>query len=470
MDTFDLIAIGGGTAGLTATTAAAGMGLRAALIEKHRIGGDCTWTGCVPSKALIRAARAAHDARTAACFGVHTTAPRVEMTAVRAHIRETIAAIYAHETPDALRAQGVTVIEGAARFIDPHTVQVGDDTLRARRFLIATGARPVTPDIPCLADVPHHTYETIFDIDALPESLVIIGAGAIGVELSQAFARLGAAVTLIGARLLPRADAEARTVIAAALARDGVRHIAAKADRVLREGDGVRVHAGRVEVSGTALLVAVGRAPVVDGLNLDAAGVAHSARGIAVDARLRTSQPHIYAAGDCTGGAQFTHYAGWAAFRAVQNAFLPLKVNTDGARVPWTIFTDPEIAQVGMTEDEARARFGDRIRIQHIDMARTDRALTDGAPDGFIKLIALPRPLSGGRLLGAVIVAPRAGELITEYALALDHGLSPLDLAGTIHPYPTYATAAQLAESGMVTAGLFSGRVGQIVRWLARRG
>jgi pyruvate/2-oxoglutarate dehydrogenase complex dihydrolipoamide dehydrogenase (E3) component len=470
LETFDLIAIGGGTAGLTATTAAAGMGLRAALIEKHRIGGDCTWTGCVPSKALIRAARAANEARIAGRFGVLTAPPRVDMAAVRAHIRDTIATIYAHETPDALRAQGVTVIEGAARFIDPHTVQVGERTYRARRFLIATGARPVKADIPGLADVPHHTYETIFDIETVPESLVIIGAGAIGVELSQAFARLGAAVTLIGARLLPRADAEARARIAAVLAREGVRHIAAKADYAARDGGGVRVTAGGEAVTAAALLVAVGRAPVVDGLGLEAAGVGHSPRGIAVDARLRTSQPHIYAAGDCTGGAQFTHYAGWAAFRAVQNAFLPLKVNTHGAHIPWTIFTDPEVAQVGMTEEEARARFGDRVQVIRVEMARTDRALTDGAPDGMVKLIALPRPLSGGRLLGAVVVAPRAGEVITEYALALDRGLSPLDLAGTIHAYPTYSTAAQLAESGMVTAGLFSGRVGALVRWLAKRG
>ncbi|MDZ4769550.1 MAG: FAD-dependent oxidoreductase [Chloroflexota bacterium] len=463
---YDLIAIGGGTAGLTATTAAVGFGLSAALIEKHRIGGDCTWTGCVPSKALIRAARAAHETRTAARFGILVEPPRVDMAAVRAHVRASIETIYQHETPDALGKQGVTVIPGTARFIDPRTIQVGERRLTARRFLITTGASPIIPAIAGLADVPYHTYETIFDLETLPASLAIVGAGSVGTELAQAYQRLGAQVTLIGETLLPKADADARAVLETVFAREGVLRIRASADRVSRDGDRIVVHAGAERVSADVLLIAVGRAPTVQGLDLEAAGVAYSADGITVDTYLRTNQRHIYAAGDCIGRAQYTHYAGWAAFRALQNAFLPVKVKTDAAQVPWTVFTDPEVAQVGMSEAAARAEYGDKVGVQLMPMDRTDRAITDGAIDGFIKVIHT----GSARVVGAVVVAPRAGEVINEFALALDHEPNALNLAGTIHTYPTYSTAAQLAEAAIVTRWMLNGMIGRIVRWAARRG
>lgn len=467
-DHYDLIIIGAGSGGLTAANFAARLGVDVALVEKHRIGGDCTWTGCVPSKALLKAARVAHQARNAARYGLLVEPPRADMARVRAFVRQAIAGVYEHETPERLAESGIDLVPGAARFLDPHTIQAGERTLTARRFLIATGARPLIPPIPGLAGVPYLTYEQIFDNDRLPNRLSVIGAGPVGVELAQAYQRLGSEVTLIDVGLLPREEPEVADTLGSVFACEGIQFVAGLvasarldgAEVVLTGGD-----AGR-EIRSDLLLVAAGRAPNVTGLGLEQAGVAHSAQGIEVDDTLRTTAGHIYAAGDCVRGArQFTHVAGWQAFQAVRNALLPGRKRVAGQAVPRVTFTDPEVAHVGLTEAEARDRFGRAVRVSRWPMAHTDRALSEGNPAGFVKVVHKP----DGAVLGATMVAARAGEAITEFVLAIQRGLKLGQLAEAIHPYPTYSTAVMQLAAEVATGDALSGLPGQIIRRLAGR-
>ena len=471
---YDLIIIGGGSAGLTAAAFAVQLGARVALVEKQRMGGDCTWTGCVPSKTLLKAARVAHEMRTANRFGLSSAEPEVDLKSVMAHVRSVVMEVYDDESPEALRADGIDVYLGAARFIDPHTLAAGDAVLTARYFLIATGAHPFIPPIPGLEDVEYLTYETIWDLQVLPRHLLVIGAGPIGSEMSQAFRRLGADVTLIGGqdRLLSRDDPDASRVLAGVFGAEGIDlKLGAPAERVWQDtaggaavAGGIHVSAGGEQVVGDALLVAVGRRPNVDGLDLEAAGVAYSGRGIQVDDHLRTSQRHIYAAGDCTGGYQFTHYAGWQAVMAVRNALLPGASKGITDLVPWTTFTDPEVAHVGLTEEQARAEFGDEVMTCEWPMTRVDRARAEAHTAGFIKLVHK----KNGALLGATIVAGRAGEMIHEWIVALDQGLKVGDLSNAIHVYPTYSMASMQAAAAIRVQQMLSGMSGRVVHGLAR--
>jgi pyruvate/2-oxoglutarate dehydrogenase complex dihydrolipoamide dehydrogenase (E3) component len=461
---YDLVIIGAGSGGLVAARFAAHLGARVALVEQNHVGGDCTWTGCVPSKALIRVARAAHEVRTAALYGIVAAPPAVEMAQVRAYVHRAITAVYQQETPEQLAREGVEVVLGSARFVDAHTIHAGERRLAARHVLITTGARPAVPAIPRLREVPFLTYEQIFDNERLPAQLVVIGAGPLGVELAQAYARLGAQVTVIGPRLLPRDEPEAAEVLSRIFAREGIALVQGHATAVRRAGDTIVVAVGDQDVRGDMLFVAAGRTPNVDGLALDNAGVTYSANGIAVDDRLRTNVPHIYAAGDCTGGHQFTHFAGWQAFQAVRNALLPGSSSGFSAAVPWVTFTDPEVAHVGLTEAQARERFGVDVRVAHWSMARTDRAVCEHDQDGFIKVVHTRH----GALLGATIVASRAGEAITEFVLALAHGLKLGNLAGAIHAYPTYSTAVQQLASDVSLDMRLAGLSGTLIRMLVR--
>lgn len=471
---YDVLVIGAGTAGLVAADFAVKLGRRTALVERHRIGGDCTWTGCVPSKALIRAARAAHDARTAARFGIHTPPPTVDLAGVRAHVHDTIATIYQHETPEALAKTGITVLMGAARFTDPHTLLIDGRRVTANKIVLATGARARLPDLPGLETVSYWTYETLFDLAALPAHLVVIGSGYIGAEMAQAFARLGSRVTLIGEKLLPHDEPEAADVLAEVFNREGVRwlhgralsiHTAAEGGIAVEVRGAARTGSTQHEtVHGTHLLVATGRTPRTDGLDLAAAGVASTERGITVDDRLRTTQPHIYAAGDCTGGFQFTHVAGWQGYVAVRNALLPFPVRGTLDWAAWTTFTDPAIAHTGLTEADARRVHGDSIDVRMVRGGRIDRALVDGQPEGFIKVIADGR----GRVLGATVVGDGAGEAITEWTVAAQRQRTAGDLATALHVYPTYATASQLIASGITGDGLLKVWIGLVLRMVAR--
>jgi pyruvate/2-oxoglutarate dehydrogenase complex dihydrolipoamide dehydrogenase (E3) component len=464
---YDLAVIGGGSAGLTAVGFAAQLGARVALIEKGRIGGDCTWYGCVPSKTLLKTAKVAHDMRTAHRYGLAVVEPTVDLSSVMEHVRDVIAEVYRHETPEALRAEGVDVFPEAAHFLDPHSLAVGDTTVTARSILLATGAYPFVPSIPGLDAVGYHTYGNIWDLDSLPRRLIVLGGGPIGCELAQAFRRLGARVSIVEgeSRVLPREEPEVSRLLADVFEREGLDlYLDAKAERVWQEGGELHVSADGREIVGDSLLVAIGRRPSVEGLDLDRAGVTFSQKGIEVDDHLRTSQRHIYAAGDCTGGYQFTHYAGWQAFMAVRNALLPGASKGVTDLVPWATFTDPEVAHVGQTERQAREKLGNEVMTCDWPMERVDRALAEGDTAGFIKLVYR----RDGTLLGATIAAARAGEMIHEWAVALDRGLKVGDIASVIHVYPTYSTASMQAAAEIRVSQWLGSTSGRIVRSLAR--
>lgn len=464
---YDLIIIGAGSGGLVAARFASQLGAHVALIERNRIGGDCTWTGCVPSKSLIRVARAAHSVRASGRFGVRATQPEVDMRAVRDYLRSAIAQVYKQEDEETLRAEGIDVVHGAARFLDQHTISVGDHNITGKAFLLCTGAQPDIPDLPGLSDVPYVTSEQIFDNDRLPQHLIVVGGGPIGMELAQAYARLGAKVTVISGQILPEEEPEVAQLMEDILAREGVSCVKGEAQRFHKEGsdasDVVVTVDGGQEVRGDMLLLATGRSPVVDGLDLEKAGVSYSHKGIEVNEHLQTSAKHIYAAGDCTGGYQFTHFAGWQAFQAVRNALLPGSSQGFSDVVPWVTFTDPEIAHVGKREAEARQQFGDSVQVISRNLDEVDRAICEDATNGLIKIIHK----KDGTILGATIVAARAGEAITELAVAMQNNLKLSDLAATIHAYPTYSTPIQQMAADVTVANLLGSVAGKVIRGLS---
>jgi pyruvate/2-oxoglutarate dehydrogenase complex dihydrolipoamide dehydrogenase (E3) component len=441
-ETYDLTIIGGGSAGLTAAGFALQLGARVALVEKHHIGGDCERYGLTPIE------------------------PSVDLKSVMAHVRSVIADVSQHESPEALRAEGIDVFLNTARFLDPHALAVGDSTLTARHFLLATGAHPFIPPIAGLDSVDYLTYENLWDLEVLPQHMLVLGAGPIGCEMAQAFRRLGTRVTLVEGeeRVLPREEPEASRVLAEVFRDEGMElRLNAKVERAWQDGDGIHLFADG-ELVGDALLVAIGRRPNVDTLDLDKAGIVYSPKGIQVDDHLRTSQKHIYAAGDCIGSYQFTHYAGWQAFMAVRNALLPGAFKGATDRVPWTTFTDPEVAHVGLTEEQARKKFGDAVMVCDWPMEKVDRAQAEGDTAGFLKLVHK----KDGTLLGATIAAGRAGEMIHEWIVALEQGLKVGDIASVIHVYPTYSTASMQAAAEIRVAQLLRGTSGRVIRGLAR--
>ena len=465
-ETYDLIVIGGGSAGLTAARFGAQLGLRVALTEVERVGGDCTWTGCIPSKSLVKAAKIAHDIRAANRYGLNAVKPVVDLKAVMARVKAVSEEVYQGESPDTLRNEGIEVFFGPTRFLDSGMVRVGDTKLTGRRFVIATGAHPVTPSIPGITEVKYLTYETVWELQDLPERLMVIGGGPIGCELGQAFQRLGSKVTLLEARprLLPKDEPEASDLIYARLVEEGMNvRLDASVQRVWQKGTTIHVEVSGEDLHGNALLMAVGRTPRVDNLGLDRAGVAYTARGIEVSANLRTNRRHIYAAGDCLGGYQFTHYAGWQGFMAVRNAFLPGAAKAVLSQVPWATFTDPEVARVGLSEAQSRASHGDKVCVANWPLAKIDRALTEGDLQGFLKVVHR----TNGTVLGATIVAPRAAEMVQEWGLAIDKKLKIGDLANSLHIYPAYTMGNMQAAADIRVKQLLAGISGRLVRALA---
>lgn len=461
---YDLVIIGAGSGGLTAAGFAAQLGARVALIEKNKIGGDCTWTGCVPSKALLKAAKVAHEARTASHYGVMTSAPASDMKRVREYVQDAIAQVYRFEDPDSLQKQGIEVILGAARFVDARTINAGDREIRSKRFLLTTGARPRIPPIAGLDQTPHITYEQIFDNDRLPQSMIVVGGGPIGMEMAQAYQRLGAQVTVVAESLLPKEEPEVRDVMQRVLEGEGMRFLWGRAKSARRDGEAVVVSSDREEARGDLLLIASGRAPTVRGLDLEKAGVNYSERGIPVDDQLRTNVKNIYAAGDVVGGLQFTHFAGWQAFQAVRNALLPGSSSGMTDLVPWVTFTDPEVAHIGLTEEQARAKFGADVKIRTWRMDHTDRAVCENDRNGFIKVIVK----KDGAIAGATIVNGRAGESITEFIVAMKQKIKIADLAGAIHAYPTYSTPVQQLAAEMAIESTLSGTTGKLIRGVSK--
>ncbi len=465
-ETYDVIIIGAGSGGITAARFAAELGVKAALVEKNKIGGDCTWTGCVPSKALLKVAKMAHAARVAQKYGINTGHgdPTVDMARVRSYVQRVIAEIHQHETPEHFRRDGIDIISGAATFVDARTIQVGSQQFAAKKFIIATGAHPFVPPIPGLQEVPYLTYLQLFENEHLPEHLAIIGAGPIGAEMAQAYRRLGAQVTLIDVGLLPREEPEASVVMERVFAGEGIRFIKGLVSAVRRENAGIVLTVEGQEVQPDMLLVAVGRVPHVNSLKLEEAGVKFSARGIPVNSCLQTNIKHIYAVGDCVAGNyQFTHFAGWQGYKAIRNALLPGSEKGTTEVMPWTTFTDPEVAHVGLTEAEAREQFGDSVQVVFQPLEMVDRAVTEDNRDGFFKVVFK----KNGKLLGATVVAERAGEMITEYALALQRGLKMIDLANVIRVYPSYSMGTMRLAAQVETERVMTGWLGKVLRYLA---
>jgi pyruvate/2-oxoglutarate dehydrogenase complex dihydrolipoamide dehydrogenase (E3) component len=464
-EAFDVIVIGGGSAGLTAAAFVGGLGKRVALVEREHIGGDCTWTGCVPSKALLKVGKIAHTVRTAQKYGIHAQSPSTDMPTVRAYINAAIAELYQHETPEATAKRGVEVVLGDAHFLDPHSIVVNGKTLRAKRFIVATGGRALIPPIPGLSGVKYHTNATLFRNDRVPKHLLIMGAGPIGMEIGQAYARLGAQVTIIGEQVLPRDEPEATAVIKRVFTAEGITLVESLVSAAHQEGECIQLtlKGGRM-VEGDMLLVAVGRTPNVETLALDKAEVTVEKAGIPVNAHLQTNIPHIYACGDVTTGPKFTHYAGWQGSIAGRNAVLPIKANGLRALVPWVTFTDPEIAHVGMTEGEACAKYGDAVKTYTFSTRSGDRTVVEDDTEGFVKLVYR----GSGDLLGATVVAERAGEMILEYALVIAKKISLRALTGVMHAYPTYSDVAKQAMFRMMIAELLESTAGRVFKSLVK--
>ena len=460
---YDLAIVGAGAAGLIAADFAVQIGARTALLESGRIGGDCTWTGCVPSKSLIRVATVAHHARIAARYGVRVSAPQVDMAQVRAYLRSTIGQIYAPTEPENLRKKGMDVFLGPTRFLDPHTIECGAQRVGSRKILLCTGAEPRTPAVLGLAAVPYATYQTIFDNDRLPRHLLVIGGGPIGCEIAQAYRRLGADVTILAEHLLPAEEPEVAAIIGRVFEEEGIQRISARASEVRRSGDAITVDSNSGSATGDLLLVATGRAPRVRGLNLEAAGVGYGDHGIEVNDRLQTRASHIYAAGDVLGGPQYSHLAGWQGFQAVRNALFPGNKRGTPEALPRITFTAPEVAQIGVTERAARDRYKDDLQIKSFDIGRVDRAVNDDDHLGLLKIIAR----RSGHILGASIVGDRAGEAITEISVAMCNRLTLSDLASAVHPYPTYSTGVQLLATSMAVERSFAGTSGKLIRGLS---
>jgi pyruvate/2-oxoglutarate dehydrogenase complex dihydrolipoamide dehydrogenase (E3) component len=457
---YDMVIIGAGAGGLIAAGFAVKLGARVALVEKDRIGGDCTWIGCVPSKALLKVAKIAHHVRTASQYGIVSQAPVTDMAKVHEYLDAAIQHIYKPTAPEALRQKGMDVYLGPTQFADKESIIVGDQTLRSKHFLITTGARPYIPPITGLDTVAYLTYEHIFDTKQLPQSMIVVGGGPIGAEISQAYQRLGCQVTVVADRLLPKEDPDVRQVLQQVFERERVRFVWGRAISARREGETIVVSTGGQEARGELLLIASGRKPNLEGLDLEKAGVQYSGKGITIDDRLRTTARNIYAAGDVVGGYQFSHFAGWQAFQAVRNALLPGSSSGFADVVPRITFTDPEVAHVGLTEEQARSQFGAEMTVSRWDLSRVDRAVCDDDLNGFIKIIAK----KDGAILACTIVAERAGETINEVSVAMKRRLKIDDIAGTIHAYPTYSTGLQLLLTEMSLARFLSGTSGKIIR------
>jgi len=461
----DICVIGAGSAGLTVAAGAAQLGRAVVLIEQGEMGGDCLNTGCVPSKSLIAAANRAQAIRKSGAFGVHAGAPDIDAARVHAHVRDAVDTIAPNDSQARFEQLGVTVIRAPARFLDSACIEAGGKRIRARRFVVATGSRPGIPSIPGLDRVSYFTNETIFEKDFIPPHLIVIGAGPVGMELAQAHRRLGSQVTVIETmRALSHEDQEAARLVVTRLMGEGVRLLEqTKIDSVGATTSGVIVNLAAGEtINGSHLLVATGRKPNVEDLQLEEAGVAFDAKGIKVDRALRTTNKRIYAIGDIAGGLQFTHVANYQASLVIRNAVFRLPVRLDESAIPRVTFIDPELAQAGLTESEARAKHR-AVSVARSEFADNDRAVTERMRDGFVKAIVG----GGGAILGATIVGPHAGDLILPWVMAIRKRLTLREMTGFIVPYPTFSEASKRAASSYYAPMLFSPRIRALVRVLS---
>ena len=467
----DICVIGAGSAGLSVAAGASQMGADTVLIERGRMGGDCLNYGCVPSKALLAAAHTAQTIREAGRFGVNGHEPAVDFAAVHRHVHGVIGAIAPNDSQERFEGLGVKVIRAAARFTGPGTVEAGGHEITARRFVVATGSAPMIPPIPGLDAVPYLTNETIFERQVQPAHLIVVGGGPIGIEMAQAFRQLGSQVTVIERdTILPKDDPELVEVVRRSVIKAGIDlREGARLAGVGPSGNGIAAILdegnGDIRLDGSDLLIATGRRANVDGLGLDAAGIAFDARGIRVDARLRTTNPKIFAMGDVRGGYQFTHAAAYDAGIVIRNALFRMPAKADYRALPWVTFTDPELAQVGLTEAQGRDSRGD-IRVLRWGFHENDRAQAERRTDGLAKIVTDRR----GRVLGAGIVGAHAGELIQPWVLAIANKMKVGALANIIAPYPTFGEVNKRAAGSHYVPTLFSERTRRVVRFLARFG
>ena len=442
---YNLVVIGGGTAGLVSAVGAAGLGAKVALIEKHFMGGDCLNVGCVPSKAIIRAARAVAAVREAGEFGVNVPpGTMADFGKIMERMRRLRADISPHDSAQRFTELGVDVFLGAGNFTGPDTIEVGGQSLRFSKAVIATGARAAAPPIPGLKDVPYLTNETLFSLTELPKRLGVIGAGPIGCEMAQSFARFGSEVYLVEAEhgILPREDRDAAESVRTAMERDGVKLLCCGKDlKLAKDPNGVRLQVGShghsYDVLVDQLLVAVGRAPNVEGLGLETVGVDFDKKGVKVNDRLQTANPRIYACGDICSPYQFTHAADFMARIVIQNALFKGRAKAGSLIIPWATYTSPEVAHVGLYEKDAKAQ-GIEVDTFTQDLSKVDRAILDGETEGFVRVHVRK---GTDEVVGATVVAAHAGDLIGELTLAMKGKLGLKTIGATIHPYPTQAEA-----------------------------
>ena len=435
---YDVVVIGGGSGGLVVASAAAQIHAKVALVEKEvdRLGGDCLYYGCVPSKSLIHAAEVAHSVATGDSVGVHSRDRHIEFARSTGHVQSVIKTIAVHDSTERFESLGVDVIYGSGQFTDKETFTVNGRQLNARAFVVSTGSHPFIPPVPGLKEAGFITNIEVFSLTQRPDSIVVVGAGPIGCELGQSFARLGSKVTIIASRehIMPKEDPELSQVVLDRFRREGIEVLTrSRLEKVERRNGKKLVYAGGKVIETDEILISAGRRPNVSGLNLEAAGVEVSKTGIVVNKKLRTTNPKIYACGDVIGGYQFTHMAGYEASVVLKNAlFFPLS-KANYSVVPWATFTSPELARVGMTESEARAKYGNDIWVLKHAFKDVDRALAEDAGEGLAKIICK----KNGEILGAHIVGRSAGELIHEYVMAMTYKMKVGALTGMIHVYPT---------------------------------
>ena len=461
----DVLVIGAGSGGLSVAYGASQMGADVTLLEGHEMGGDCLNFGCVPSKALIAAGKHAHAMTTGAEFGVAPVAPEIDYAAAKRHVHRAIATIAPVDSQERFEGLGVRVIREFGRFVDERTVEAGPHRITARRIVIATGSSPLVPPIPGLDDVPFHTNETIFDLMDKPDHLVIVGGGPIGLEMAQAHVRLGCRVTVVeGSKALGKDDPEMAAVVLDRLRREGVEiREGAQVERVSGEAGALTVHTPAGDVSGTHLLVAVGRKANVDRLNLEAAGIAYD-RAVTVGDDLRTTNRRVYAVGDVAGRLQFTHVAGYHGATVIRPILFGLPAKARQDHVPWATYTDPELAQVGLTEAQAREAHGPALEVLRFPYHENDRAIAEGKTEGLIKVMVVK-----GRPVGASIAGAQAGELIGLWALVLANRLKMGQVAAMVAPYPTLGEISKRAAGQYYVPRLFENdMVKRVVRLVQR--
>jgi len=466
----DICVIGGGSGGLSVAAGAVQMGAKVVLLEAGEMGGDCLNYGCVPSKALLAAGKHAHHFAHSEPFGIAKAEPQVDFKQVNAHVKDVIATIAPIDSQERFEGLGVTVIREFGRFKDHRTVIAGDTEITAKRFVVATGSSPFEPPIPGLDTVPYFTNETIFDNDVLPDHLIVIGGGPIGMEMSQAHRRLGAKVTTLeGGKALGKDDPELTAIVKSRLTAEGIDlQEQAMVQRIEKTDTGMRVvyeqDGQEKSVEGSHLLLAVGRKPNVDKMDLEKAGIEYTNRGIQTDARLRTTNKKVFAIGDVAGGLQFTHVAGYHAGIVIRNALFKMPAKADHSAVPWVTYTDPEMAHVGLTEQQAREAQGDSIRVLRWEFEENDRAQAERRTEGLIKVVVDKK----GVILGASIVGLNAGDLLAPWILAVGQKQKISTMAQFIAPYPTLTEVSKRAAGSYYTDTLYSPRIKFVVRLLMR--